>query len=295
MNSYIIRLLLLCAGQTAAEIEPAHRQNRVYVELLQAGPVLAGSKLQVPPPILRDGLDQAEQRRALVKVAGSEAMTESMLRDSVTAPYILKIRDTPTDTAILRQVDLWFVVRGDLKGVEPLKLAGENSGKPVEVGNMRFESRILTLDEIKASGRSTLSGENLSSWFVMLKGRLLGRIGFQATDEVMASRSEESMVVAARTSDAFPAGPNANRWRTLGANVEEGANKDEPFEGGITYTKITRLKEPADALLVELHCVFCEPRGWFQGEPILRSKFGVVAQDQIRRLRRELIARRSNG
>ena len=37
-----------------------------------------------------------------------------------------------------------------------------------------------------------------------------------------------------------------------------------------------------------MHVAFVEPDGWFQGAPILRSKFSVAAQDQIRTLRREL-------
>ena len=39
---------------------------------------------------------------------------------------------------------------------------------------------------------------------------------------------------------------------------------------------------------------FVEPDGWFQGAPILRSKFSVVAQDQIRSLRRGLRKRKGN-
>jgi hypothetical protein len=45
--------------------------------------------------------------------------------------------------------------------------------------------------------------------------------------------------------------------------------------------------------MVEMHMAFVEPDGWFQGNPILRSKFGAVAQDQIRSLRRELAKKRA--
>ena len=56
--------------------------------------------------------------------------------------------------------------------------------------------------------------------------------------------------------------------------------------------KITRLAAEPNALLVEAHFVYVEPLEWFQGNPILRSKFGVIAQDQIRRLRREIAKKR---
>ncbi len=41
-----------------------------------------------------------------------------------------------------------------------------------------------------------------------------------------------------------------------------------------------------------MHMAFVEPDGWFQGAPILRSKFSAVAQDQIRSLRRGLARKR---
>ena len=66
----------------------------------------------------------------------------------------------------------------------------------------------------------------------------------------------------------------------------------KPYSGGISYTKISRLALQPGALLVEIHSDFIEPNDWFQGAPILRSKFSVMAQDQIRSLRRELARHR---
>ena len=60
----------------------------------------------------------------------------------------------------------------------------------------------------------------------------------------------------------------------------------------MSYAKLSRLREPEGMLLVEFHGAFLEPADWFQGAPYLRSKFAPVAQDQIRRLRRELIKAR---
>ena len=52
---------------------------------------------------------------------------------------------------------------------------------------------------------------------------------------------------------------------------------------------MTRLAGLATAVVVEVHFAFAEPLAWFEGDPILRSKFGLIAQDQVRRLRRELL------
>jgi hypothetical protein len=44
-----------------------------------------------------------------------------------------------------------------------------------------------------------------------------------------------------------------------------------------------------------MHGGFVEPREWFQGNPVLRSKLGLIAQDQIRRLRREIQQKRNEA
>jgi hypothetical protein len=61
----------------------------------------------------------------------------------------------------------------------------------------------------------------------------------------------------------------------------------------MSYAKISRLGVKPGAVVVEMHMAFVEPDGWFHGAPILRSKFGAVAQDQIRTLRRDLASKRA--
>ena len=108
-------------------------------------------------------------------------------------------------------IDLWFVVRGDLDGLDPVEMAQQSSGKAVEAGNMRFESRLLTDDELKPHGRSSQRSRDFARWFVHLKGRLLDRIAVEATDEAVATRTEESMVIAGRTDPAFDSEQDAGK------------------------------------------------------------------------------------
>ena len=51
---------------------------------------------------------------------------------------------------------------------------------------------------------------------------------------------------------------------------------------------IGHLKEPANAILVEFHQVFVEPKKWFDGANLLRSKLPLVIQPEVRAFRREL-------
>src|SRR5262249_5577080 len=133
------------------------------------------------------------------------------------------------------------------------------------------------------------------TWYAHIQGRLLDRIAFDATNRVVATRTGDSIVVASRTDPAFDKpGPFANGWKPVegGQEKDSGEGTLKPCQGGITYAQLSGLAFRRGALLVEMHGAFVEPRGWFQGAPILRSKFSVVAQDQIRRLRRELERRR---
>ena len=153
---------------------------------------------------------------------------------------------------------------------------------------------LLTDDELKPRGRLSRRSRDFSRWFVQLKGRLLDRIAVEATDEAVATRTGESMVIAGRTDRAFDSDKTlANRWWTLGQDGPKGSG--QPFRGGLSYAKISHLREPAGSLMVEFHAAFSEPEAWFQGAPILRSKFAPIAQDQIRKLRRELLKNRAKS
>ena len=47
------------------------------------------------------------------------------MRNSTTAPYIIKVHDVKTPDATIRLADLWFVVYADLKDVDPAKAFGQ--------------------------------------------------------------------------------------------------------------------------------------------------------------------------
>ncbi len=283
-------ILFVPPQQPEAALEPAHQRNQVYKEVLREGLKAGGTTVSLPSPTFRDELDEAGRRAALLEVCGSEQALTNFLRDSVTAPHVLKVSDAKTEDSTIRSVDLWFVVRADLSKLDPLKFIGQADEKAVEVGNMRFEQRLLTADDLKPRNRTAQLEGDAPHWFVELKGRLLDRIAFQAVDEAMATRADDSMVVAARVDPAFNSpGDVTNQWK----NLRDGGPAN-PYQGGASYAKISRLKlkEADDALIVEVHAAFDEPNGWFQGAPILRSKFSPVVQDQVRRLRRELLKNR---
>ena len=275
-------------------IEAGHQKNAVFVEVLSGAYAPEGRATKLPAPILRDGMSPAEQRAVLAKAVGSGAKLEDMLRDSVTAPFVLRLKDESSGELIVRQAELLFAVRADLAEFDPAAaLGGRKSGdKPevIEAGNMRFETRLLSAEELKARGIEARGGE----WYSRTKGRLLDRIAVEATDRVVSTKTNGSALLAARTTPAFEADKELpNRWAAIEhKGAEETLGRSRPYPGAAGYVKVTRLEGSNGVLFIEARFAYAEPRAWFEGAPILRSKFGLVAQDRIRSLRRELAARK---
>jgi hypothetical protein len=295
-----IVMAMMGLSDEAAHIEPGHARNSVYIEVLKDGLKADGATVKLPEPRLRDGQAAEAQRAALREVAGTDQKLDELVRNSVTAPYIIKVHDVKAGDATIRVVDLWFVVYADIAEVDPAREAAKADEKEVEAGNMVMRTRMLKPEELCAAGIAPASepgGSGPETWYAHIHGRLLDRIAFDVTNQVVATKTKESIVVAARTDPGFDKpGPYANGWKPVGGENRKDAagGASKPYPGGISYTKISRLAFEPRALLVEMHGAFVEPHEWFQGAPILRSKFSIVAQDQIRSLRREL-ARRKKG
>jgi hypothetical protein len=276
----------------AADVEPAHAKNDVYQTLQRDGFTLAGTHVAFPAPLLLDGDSSEKERAALRKLAGSDAALAELLRNSVVAPQILKIRDEKTaDGTLIRIADLWFAVHARLEEIDPAKMGGKKGqGESVETGNMKIRSVLLSDDELKTRG---ITGRDPQlEWYSHMTGDLLDRIHVESTDHAQGTKGNDSWVFASRTDPRFD-GDKAypNQWWPIERTAKpKGAPNAAPrgFAGGASTTKISRLASEPGTLFVEGHFAFAEPNAWFDGAPVLRSKISLVAQDQIRRLRREL-------
>src|SRR5438067_1281251 len=117
---HLLLLLLAAPGSQGSHED----RNPLYRELRDAG-VAVGPKQKavLPPPTMADGLDAARQKAVVREVAGEDVDVEELLRNSVVAPHVLRIRDvTPSDPkAPARGVDVWFVAYGDLRLVADKK------------------------------------------------------------------------------------------------------------------------------------------------------------------------------
>ncbi len=295
MTSLTLALALLAQGPGPTEAELA--ANPLYREALERGLVVEGVTVKLPPPLLREGMAEAD-RKAAIKAAVDYPI-DAFLDDSVNAPFRIRTKDVPYPGGVVHVVDLWFAIHASLDEVDTDDLAGKKdeggSLEKQEVANMSFSGRTLTDAELKAHGRKAESGLDR---YVTSRGVLLDKVDVASTVHVVGSKAAGALVIASKSDAAFDDDPTlANRWKLLARPGE--AKKDlgpaRPYEGSISYTRIGRATDEPAVLLVESHIAFVEPKAWFSGTSILRSKFGLIAQDQVRKLRRELIARRKKG
>jgi hypothetical protein len=159
---------------------------------------------------------------------------------------------------------------------------------------MEFSAARVPQAELASRGFTPAAGRE---WFVHMTGRLLDRIHVEATDRVMATKSDHSWLVASRTDPRFDVDKAlGNRWHAIKRQAgREEAGSDERYPGGASYVKFGNLASVPGAMLVEAHFAFFEPRPWFNGGPVLRAKIALVTQERVRGLRRDLAKSRKRS
>ncbi|MEM9656982.1 MAG: hypothetical protein AAF961_01350, partial [Planctomycetota bacterium] len=244
-------------------------------------------------PTLPDGLDEPAQVAAIEQLGGSRYSYDKLTRRSVVAPHIARVPGVaPTDAlAPLRTVDAWFVVYADLDAVSDrgflnsLLTGQQDEGEASQLEPSQLQVRGILFDaERESFGRLTYG--------------LLDRVRISATGRSFWSRTDEAIVVAAEVDRRFLVDEEfPNQWSPIereAGRIESGPA--EPYEGWGLYIKITRMRRPSDALLVELHMAFSEPVKWFRGTNQLGAKLPAALQSQIREARREMMrASKSRG
>ena len=288
-------LLCLVAALTLQD-PPA--TNPVQHRLMDRGVQAGGATVPLAKPTFPDGQDAGSSRAALRAVVGDERGEENFLRDSVTAPFVLKTRDIKAEGATIRVADLWFAVRGRLDDIDLKQILGGAAEKTAEAGNMRFATKIQDerqLAERNLSRPPSTSGRE--EWYTLTQARLLDRIKFEITDHTVATRTTDSITVASVTTPVpVGTGMPGNYWATSSrSGGVDAVGPPQNYAGGGSYAKITRLAADPGVLIIEGHFAFVEPDPWFDGNPILRSKIALICQDQIRQLRREIQKRRPPG
>jgi hypothetical protein len=266
--------------------------NELFESMLRSGiEVGPRENLRLPPPTLPDGLSAKEQRAAIEALPDLRHSWEALVRKSAVAPFVYQI--PPEQKGRLgRRFDLWFIVHGSLPVVGLSPWLNYQFPVPTEDDDPESGTSLRLLSQSDLEKRGLPIPQRLEDpRRVAARFTILERVRLSATAVSVRTQNKESILVATTLDPKFVDDPEfPNQWRALSRD-EAGKRQigpPHPYSGFGSYVKITKLAEPAGALFIEWHLGFSEPRGWFEGANLLRSKLPIVAQTIVRDVRRRL-------
>jgi hypothetical protein len=291
----ILTLTHIALIALAATNGPAN-DNPILKDLVEKGITMSdGTVAKLPPPILADGLDAAAQRAALENASDARVTLKDLMKKSYAAPVVVKVRTVKAfkdEKPAVRAVDLWFVVHGDWKTMTSKDFL-DSVLKPKDETKSRvvLKSGELTEKERSARKLDATTRKGFEERFIYTTFTLFERVEVSATRFSVATSDEDSIVAAGRVDTRFDKDADfPNRWRPLLrdelAEIKPGPAKPFAHAGG--YAKVTRLKEPEGAVLVECHIVYEESYGWFDGANLVKLKIPPMVQEKVKIFRRKL-------
>ena len=274
MNTLFLQILtvLVAVG------DPAASENTLTKELVEKGVEMPdGQVVCLPAPTMAEGLNAAQQTAVLAKTAtlGKTTLAQFLDKNSG-APVSLKVGKKPSKDGddVIRTVNLHFVVYGDWNVLTSDKFSKsilkEGKTKNGKAEGMVSKAGYLKPPELAVRGIATHSKRDLKEYVLYTTLKLFERVEVSTTRFGVATKTPTGVIVAARVDPRFAKDKEyPNQWREIGRNPLGNIvlGPPQPYSGGAFYAKVTRLIEPANAIFVEFHHVFYEPRAWF-GEDV---------------------------
>lgn len=243
---------------------------------------------------LSDGMTADQQMQAIRSILGN-LEEERFFKPSVVSPFVFKLEPlSKLENGGQRQrLDVWFVAHGKLDDIEEKKMMDDLTGPEAKkTPGLPEVARALTEEEMKA--RDLKFGDQPDG-----SGRSYGIMGANILDKAFVTgitssryrKTDESIELFLRMAPAlfddadFPA-----RWHSI-SKADDGTFRlaeANPYTDLAALIKVTKLAGVEDGLFVEVHVVYAEPFGWFEGRNLLRSKLPPVLQDSVRKFRRKL-------
>ncbi len=288
---YITALPLVLFALTAAHAD----ENPVYRELRERGVKMsAGTVFRFPPPIMADGLDAAGQLAALGKAADARNPVQELVQKSYYAPVITKVRTLQPAKGkgpAVRAVDVWFVAHGTWKTLLSKEFLDSTATAENSKSQVVARSGVLSKEELRKRNLTAVVTDGREERFLYTTFSLFECVEISATRFSTLVRGDDSLLAAGNVDPRFDKDATyPNQWRPLlrDAQAEITRGPAQVFSHAAGYAKITRLKEPADAVFVECHIIYEEPYGWFDGENLVKRKVPAMVQEKVRSFRRKL-------
>jgi hypothetical protein len=291
MSSAVFHVLfsLVAAAPAGADANP------LLMELVDKGIAMPdGTIAPLAAPSMADGSSTADQAKAIAKVATARPTTyELFTQKSSTAPITIKVRTLKgQDEAVFRAVDLWFVAHGDWDTLVSKEftdgITKANPGQAKNEGGTLSKAGFLTDAEMQKRDLPSRTKQGHEERYFYTTFTLFDRVEVSVTRDAVLSRTPKSIVLACKVDPRFAKDAEfPNQWRSLerdaAANLVFGPKK--LYSGAGFYVKVTRLTQPVGAIFVEYHSIFNEPKGWFDGESLLRAKLPTIAEHQVKQFR----------
>ena len=295
MNALVFQIMTVLAAAGG----PAASENPLLTELVEKGVEMPNGHVErLPAPMMAEGLDAEQQAAVLAKAAVlGKTTVEKFLGKLSSAPVALKVGRNDSKDGYIRSVNLCFVVYGDWnvltsdqfsKGI--LKEGKSKNGK---VEGMVSKAGYLKTTELAVRGFATRSTKDLKEYFLYTTFNLFDRVELSSTRFGVATTTPTGVIVAAKVDPRFAKDKQyPNQWREitkdpLGAPV---LGPPRPYSGAAFYAKVTRLTKPANAIFVEFHHVFHEPRAWFgEDDNLMPSKLRTIIPFEVKQFRIKLL------
>lgn len=278
----------------------AAQENSVYQQLVGNGvPLSNGKTVLLPPPMMADGLNAADQLAVLKNLVAPEQLSD-FLAGRVSSPYVLvsKINDVagskPTDS-VGHRIDLYYIAGGSLAtvGTEGFVRQQLGQGQNNQIGAAQF----YTDDELKDRNLTVVNTSALRERYAHAEILLFGQLKVTGTGHCMRATTPDSVLFDFLLDQRLLNDPTyPNQWQR-GRSDKSGKvvfDKPQPYTGAGAYLKVTRLQEPAglqnqpQRVFVEYHLVFDEPNGWFGGGNNLLAKLPNRFEADVRKFREDL-------
>ncbi len=269
-------------------------ENAIYNALIGPGVKVSESEtLQLPKPALADDMPADQIRPTIESLLAGKYDWDTFSRKSIVSPFLLKISEGTTESGpITRRVDIYFIAYGSLDPLKQedylnkqLNLAGSS-----EQNDSSAKAKMLTADDLRKRKITPGTSPADPRW-VTINSTLLGKVLLNLTTQNIKTEGKDSILIASIVDPRFTGDAEyPNSWHSLTTDDtgKRQTGPAEPYAGLASYAKATRLTDPAGAIFMEYHVVFIEPQGWFNGTNLLRSKLPIVAQDMVRKFRRNL-------
>ncbi|WP_166820160.1 hypothetical protein [Thalassoroseus pseudoceratinae] len=265
---------LLSADGAADANHIAH--NPVYAELRQTGLTIGEQEpFKLPAPMMDDNLTGKQQKKIMEAIGGRAVPLDRLTRKALFAPHILKrIKevDCPKANAKAKFVNVYFVAYGDFDELAK---------------NGKAEDDWKTIDEQDLQKRGIDEIDPKHERYGHIQRELINRVMINAAVRTYWSQTDDSLVFATQLAPQFNGDSEfPNYWQSLVRNKPTG--EKHPYEHLGMYIKVTKLKDYEDGLFIEVHVVFSEPEGWFDGRNLLISKLPQVVQSEVRDARGDM-------